>query len=212
MNIPSLSVCVNTCALGPRAADTQSATLAATYAARRYPLGNFILPTLIHDPYISEVIVVGEWCEGEGYTYVPCASRYFSSDDAVAQRQAAFEASSGEFILFQHDDHILHPRAAREIVTGAMNDIDVMVLPRFARSMNGDIAKPNGGDATPPYLSGHAAVYRRKILERVPWSAVPAIREWDQAQTMLMRGAGARLAWPKDGARVYDVEIGAIGR
>ena len=212
MKIPSLSVVVNTCALGPRAAQTVSATQGASYAARRFALGNFILMALTHDPYIFEVIVVGEWTPGEGYTYVPCASRYFSSDDAVAQRQAAFEASRGEFILFMHDDHILHPRAAREIVTGAMDGVDVMVLPRFARGINGDIAKPNGGDATPPYLSGHAAVYRREILERVPWSAVPAIREWDQAQTMLMRGAGARLSWPKDGARVYDVELGAIGR
>ena len=211
MNIPSLSVCVNTCALGPRAVDTISTTRAAPYAARRYALGNFVLPALIHDPFIMEVIVVGEWTPGDGYTYVPCASRYFSSDDAVAQRQAAFEASRGEFVLFMHDDHILHPKAAREIVSGAMCDVDVMVLPRFARGMHGDVAKPNGGDATPPYLSGHAACYRREILERVPWKSVPAIREWDQAQTMLMRGIGARLAWPKDAPRCYDVEIGAVG-
>jgi len=210
MSIPFLSVCINTCALGPRAHETISATRAAVYAARRYALGNFILPALVHDPFIAEVIVVGEWTPGDGYTYVPCASRYFSSDDAVAQRQAAFEHSRGEFILFMHDDHILHPRTAREIVSGAMDDIDILVLPRFARTMHGDIRKPNGGDASPPYISGHAGVYRREILERVPWSAVPAIREWDQAQTMLMRGVGARVAWPSDAPKVYDVEIGAV--
>lgn len=210
MNIPALTVCLNTCALGARAAETQSVTKAAPYAARRYALGNFVLPALIHDPFIAEIIVVGEWCDGDGYTYVPCASRYFSSDDAVAQRQAAFERSRGALILFMHDDHILHPLAARQIVSGAMDNVDVMVLPRFVRSMHGDVRKPNGGDATPPYVSGHAACYRREILERVPWSAVPAIREWDQAQTMLMRGVGARLAWPSEEPKVYDIEVGAM--
>ena len=209
MNIPALSVVVNTCALGPRAAATISATQAAPYAARRFALGNFIIPALIHDPYVAEVIVVGEWTPGEGYTYVPCPSKFFSSDDAIAQRQAGFEASSGDIIVFQHDDHILHPKAAQQLVSGAMYGVDVLVLPRFVRSANGDVSKPNGGSATPPYISGHAGAYRREILTRVPWRAVPAIREWDHAQTMLMRGVGARIAWPSDAPRVYDVEVGA---
>ena len=211
MNLPRLTVVVNTCALGPHALEARSATKGAPYAMRRFALGNFILPAYVHDPHIAEVIVVGEWCEGDGYTYVPRASQYFSSDDAVAQRQAAFEASSGDFILFQHDDHVLHPHAARQLVTGAMDLVDVLVLPRFARALHGDVSKPNGGSATPPYVSGHAACFRREILDKVPWSAVPAIREWDQAQTMLLRGVDARIEWPRETPRVYDVEIGAIG-
>ena len=204
-----LSVVVNTCALGPRAASTASATNGAVYAARRYALGNFILGAYCNDDFISEVIVVGEWCEGEGYTYIHSPSRYFSSDDAVAQREAAAKVATGDIIVFQHDDHILHPKAARELVTSELHGADVLVLPRFVRSMRGDLAKPNGGAATPPYIGGHCAAYTSHALATVPWRAVPAIREWDQAQTMLMRAAGLDVRWPTNTPRVYDCEVGA---
>ena len=204
-----LSVVINTCALGPRAAETASATNGAVYAARRFALGNFILPAYLNDDFISEVIVVGEWCEGEGYTYIHSPSRYFSSDDAVAQREAAAKVATGDIIVFQHDDHILHPKAAKELVTSEMDGADVLVLPRFVRSRLGDLAKPNGSSATPPYIGGHCAAYTSDAISRVPWRAVPAIREWDQAQTMLMRAAGLNIRWPTNTPRVYDCEVGA---
>ena len=204
-----LTMVVNTCALGPRAMETASATNGAVYAARRFALGNFILPAYLNDPFIAEVIVVGEWCEGEGYTYIHSPSRYFSSDDAIAQREAAAKVATGDIIVFQHDDHILHPKAARELVITEMNGADVLVLPRFVRSMLGDISKPNGGAATPPYIGGHCAAYTSHALATVPWRAVPAIREWDQAQTMLMRAAGLKISWPTNTPRVYDAELGA---
>ena len=204
-----LTVVINTCALGPRATETTSATNGAVYAARRYALGNFILPAYLEDDFISEVVVVGEWCEGEGYTYIHSPSRYFSSDDATAQREAAAQAATGDIIVFQHDDHILHPKAAKELVMTEMNGADVLVLPRFVRSRLGDLTKPNGSGATPPYIGGHCAAYTRDAISRVPWRAVPAIREWDQAQTMLMRASGLKISWPTNTPRVYDCEVGA---
>ena len=204
-----LSVVVNTCALGPRAAETTSATNGAVYAARRFALGNFILPAYLNDPFIAEVIVVGEWCEGEEYTYIHIPSRYYSSDDAVAQREAAAKVATGDIIVFQHDDHILHPKAARELVTTGMNGADVLVLPRFVHSRLGDLPKPNGSAATPPYIGGHCAAYTSHAITTVPWRAVPAIREWDQAQTMLMRASGLDIHWPTNTPRVYDCEVGA---
>ena len=204
-----LTVVINTCALGPRATETTSATNGAVYAARRYALGNFILPAYLEDDFISEVVVVGEWCEGDGYTYIHSPSRYFSSDDAVAQREAAAKVATGDIIVFQHDDHILHPKAAKELVMTEMNGADVLVLPRFVRSRLGDLTKPNGSGATPPYIGGHCAAYTRDAISRVPWRAVPAIREWDQAQTMLMRASGLKISWPTNTPRVYDCEVGA---
>lgn len=204
-----LSCVINTCALGPRAAATASATNGAVYAARRFALGNFIIPAYLEDDYISEVIVVGEWCEGEGYIYIHSSSRYFSSDDAIAQREAAAKVATGDIIVFQHDDHILHPKAAKELVTTEMDGADVLVLPRFVRSMLGDLAKPNGSAATPPYIGGHCAAYTSDAITKVPWRAIPAVREWDQAQTMLMRAAGLNIRWPTNTPRVYDCEVGA---
>lgn len=205
MKIFKVSMCVNTCALGARAKEVTGNHTSTPHAVRSYALGNFILPAYCADPYIAEVIVSGEWCSGDGYTYIPVPSRYFSSDDAIAQRQASFAAATGDILIFAHDDHILAPGTAREIAVNGL-EADVVVLERKIRSSKGDLALNNGRRAG--YIGGHAVAYKREVLERLPWGCLPAIHEWDVAQTLMMRQARFSLSWPED-LVVFDVEVGA---
>lgn len=199
----NLSVVINTCALGPRAASVTGSTTPTPHSARAYALHEFILPTLASDPNVSEVIVVGEFEEGDGYVYVPCPSRAFSCVDALAQRQAGFEASSGDVVLFMHDDHALDARASWYLKhLWRFFDADVVVPTRLQRRPAKVL---NNG--LPAYVGGHAAAYARWTLEAAPWGAVPKVHTWDVEHTRMLREAGARIVESHE-THVYDIEYG----
>lgn len=192
----NLSIIVNTCSLGPRAQEVTGSTTPSPHAWRAYALRHFILP--IYRAYGSEVIVVGEYEDGEGYTYIPSPSRFFSAVDALHQRQEAFEASTGELVAFVHDDHLLNFARASNVPWG---DADVFVPPRFRRGVG---RLNNGFEAG--YVSGHAAIYTREILEAAPWGDVPKVHTWDIEHTKMLRAAGARII-QVPALEAWDVEM-----
>ncbi|KKK49150.1 hypothetical protein LCGC14_3137930, partial [marine sediment metagenome] len=102
-----LSLVINSCARGSKAAETLSSGR-QPHVQRAYALRNFILPAALADPTFDEVIVVGEWEPGNGYIYIEVPSVHFSCVDALAQRQAGFERSTGGWVVFQHDDHSMN--------------------------------------------------------------------------------------------------------
>lgn len=195
------SVIINTCA--GRVSNNTKSFGGQPYVWRAYALQNFILPAYIADPGIDEIIVVGEWYPGEGYTYVEAPSIHFSSDDALHQRQAGFEAATGDVLIFQHDDHILDPTFTDVLEACA---VYVVVPQRWTRLRNAEGERlPNG---EPHYISGHCAIYRREVLKFCPWSAVPVCRTWDIEHTKQIRAANFSVHW-SDTLRVWDCEFGA---
>lgn len=202
-----LSVVVNTCCLGPRAHQVTGSCSPTPHAVRAFALGNFVLPFLCADANIDEVIVVGEFVEGPGYTYVPSPSTYFSCVDALAQRQAGFEASSGDWIVFMHDDHALDYsfssmfRSMMPLPEG----IEVILPQRRRRTFGGHKILNNGRDDG--YVGGHCVILSRRACEAAPWSAVEKIHEWDRSHTHLIAKAGLKAAYSDD-LVVWDVEIG----
>jgi hypothetical protein len=171
---------------------------------RAYALRNFLIPRYVDEPAIDELIVAGEWEEGEGYTYVPCPSTYFNCRDALAQRQAGFEASTGDVVIFQHDDHLLESRyqLRQELNDGA----DVVVPGRWTRLRDPDGEPLNNG--YPDYISGHCALYQRAVIERCPWKDVPPEYTWDQAHTQQIRAAEFTIVWARH-LTCWDVEMGS---
>lgn len=199
-----ISVVINTCALGPRAKEITGSRSTTPHAIRAYALRNFVIPRYVDDPWVSEVIVVGEWEEGEGYTYIHSPSRFFSCVDALDQRQAGFEASSGDLIAFTHDDHVLATDTFIRLPTSFEHDL---VLPRrFKRTAEGEIQLPNG--ASEGYVSGHASLIKREMCERAPWGEVEKIHTWDLSHTKLLAREKAKVV---EGAKVYDIELGTTG-
>lgn len=203
----SVSVVVNTAALGPRADHVlgSDGRQRVTHAMRTYALRNFVLPTYVADKNIREVIVVGEWEPGPGYTYIHVPSVHFSSVDALHQRQVGFEASTGDWIIHSHDDHILDPEWASGLDTRA----DVLIPQRWTRLRCAEGERLNNGDAsTEPYISGHCTIYKRAVLEQCPWAAVPAVRVWDIGHTRQIRTVGFNVA-RSDTMRAWDCEFGS---
>ena len=225
----SISLVINTCANGPKAAETLGSG-GQPHMQRSFALRNFILPAALADPTFSEVIVVGEWEPGDGYIYIESPSEHFSCVDALAQRQAGFERSTGGFIVFQHDDHILAPDVGRRLQGsswvngGVAGEIGVLVPARYTRLRNVNGERLRNGECTKheklgcfrcfderecrAYISGHCAIYRREVLEKCPWGGVEKVHTWDIEHTAQIRDAGFTIEW-SDALRVYDCEAGS---
>lgn len=211
----SISVIVNTAARGEKSGTVVSSggKSGVTHAQRIDLLESRILPRLLHDEDVDEVIVVGEWREpkeGERFRYVPCPSVQFDCTDALDQRQAGFEASSGRILVFLHDDHLPDEWFFRLLagIYDRMNDWQVLV-PRRMALHNEQWHTLNNGEAE-GYVMGHASVMRRSVVEACPWRRVPKVFTWDVCSTLLLREAKASIRWVKD-LVVCDLEaeIGA---
>ena len=192
---------INTCATGPKAAETLSSGK-QPHAQRAFVLRNFILPAALADPTFLEVIVVGEWEPGNGYIYIEVPSVHFSCVDALAQRQAGFERSTGDWVVFQHDDHLFENS---EDMT--FTDADVIVPSRYTRLRDVNGERLNNGKEQ-GYIAGHLAIYRREVIETCPWSEVPKHFSWDMEHTEQIRAAGFNIEW-NEALRVYDCEAGS---
>ena len=210
----TISLRINSSANGPKAADTRSSG-GQSHAQRSFALRNFILPAAVADPTFSEVIVVGEWEPGWGYIYIEVPSERFSCVDALTQRQAGFERSTGDWVVFQHDDHLLEN--VKDMLHGKISlftGADVIVPARYTRlrDVNGEkllSGEPSDkGKNREGYISGHCAIYRREVLEVCPWSDVKEIFEWDVEHTAQIREAGFKIEW-SNALRCYDVESGS---
>jgi hypothetical protein len=194
-----LSCIINTSCLGPRAQSVTGSTTPTPHAFREHVLRNFILPH--YAMFADEVIVVGEFREGAKWRYIPKPSIFFSAVDALHQRQAGFEASTGDVLLFAHDDHLVY-----------LKDIElsgghVAVPRRVWRRPDGRVVTVNNGFSA-GYVSGHAAFYMREVLEVAPWGGVPLVHTWDIEHTRQLRAQGAVIVEaPKIVA--WDVEVGA---
>lgn len=199
-----LSVVIPTVALGTT---TRLSSGKQAYSQRAYLLRCFLLPALRADPLVNEIVVVGEFEPGAGYTYVPCPNvRFDNVHDALAQRQAGFAATTGEWVAYIADDHMVTPntfaRARSYMAIG-----DVVSLNRRTRMRNGAGEDLNCG-AADGYYNGHGCVFRRDVLEACPWSAVPRIFSYDVAHSAQIKAAGFHLVYAPD-AYVEDVEAGA---
>ena len=191
------SLIINTCALG--ALSTLNSSKTAVHAKRAHALRNWLLPSYVTDTFIDEVIVVGEWESGPGYTYVPVSSAWFDCRDALNQRQIGFEESRGDTLIFQHDDHWWPDFPL-------MTFADVTIPQRWTRLRSSIPERLNNGEED-DYISGHCAIYKRTVLEVCPWSAVPRVHTWDIEHTRQIREAGFTIK--RSDARAWDIEEGS---
>jgi len=198
----SISLIVNTCAARD---DGTLSNAKQPHAQRAYALQNFILPAYIEEAGIDEVIVVGEWYEGEGYTYVPFMPYHETWADTLDQRQIGFEMSKGDILIFQHDDHFLDLASLNDVMP--MMPADVLSPARYTRLRNVAGERLNDGSRD-GYINGHCAIYRREVIEACPWNELPEKFIWDVLHTEQIRKAGFKISWT-DTIKVWDVEMGA---
>ena len=208
MSDARISLIVNTCCLGPRAHEITGSRSPTPHAFRAFMLGNAMLPFYRADVSFDEIIVVGEFVEGPGYKYVHSPSTHFSCIDALEQRQRGFEASTGDILIFTHDDHFLdYTFGARLKAMLPFPEGVEIVLPQRRRRTFEDYQILNNGRDN-GYLGGHVVLGTRRAFEIVPWGDVEKVHEWDRAMTHLVATRGVEARWTED-LWAWDVELGA---
>jgi len=125
--------------------------------------------------------------------------------DALAQRQAGFEASTGDIVIFQHDDHVFD-QLCIPYPTSETQSWDVLSPQRYTLMRSPEPELLNNGYYD-GYVLGHGAIYRRTVIERCPWKDVPRVYQWDIAHTQQIIAAGFTLAWTT-ASQLRDVELG----
>ena len=107
--------------------------------------------------------------------------------------------------LVCNDDHRFGPSFADAVRAVADEPWDVLVPNRFTERDTARIPLNNGERAG--YCGGHAGVFRRELIARLPWSAGPHDRLWDLHMSCVQRAMGARFVWsPRADIAVEDIE------
>jgi hypothetical protein len=202
----SFTAIVNTISL---AADADRASSGGRpYADRAWLLRNVILPWYASLKVFDEVVVVGEFEEGPFHRYVPCPQAYHNVGDALIQRTVGLKATHGEngdWILFQHDDHLWDPRNSLPRTEGGFDAVLSPARMTRARAPFGE--RLNNGHRE-GYVSGHALLMRRWAAETVLWASVPPVFTWDVEYTKALKAANVPWRYAPEYV-VWDLERGA---
>lgn len=201
----SIAAVIGTSALADNA-PTQMSSGGVPYGQRAWLLRNLILPTYRWAGIFSEVIVVGEWEPGPGYTYVPFASVYRNCADALLKRQAGYDAlgrKDVEWVLFQHDDHLYDPTNHYPVA-----DAHVLSPSRWTHARSSIGERLNDG-ADYGYINGHASLWRPECFDLgFRWDALPPVFTWDIESTR--RVGELQLDWQyAPNLKTWDAEEGS---
>lgn len=181
------SLIINTAVLAPHAQKTGNPFRTTTYAERGEGLLRIIDEGL---PEACEKIVAGNYEPGDGYTYIEVPPLYGDRRDALVQREMGARLSTGDILVFTHDDHLPNFHAS-DIQA---KDWDILV-PKRVHDVTGE-ELPNGRDQD--YMGGHSLIMTREAWVRVPWLSVIPERCWDLPMTRLWREAGLKIEWTDD--------------
>jgi len=177
------------------------------YHERAWLLRNVLLPWYQTLGLFDEIIVVGAFETGDGYTYVPCEAVHHSVADALIQRQRGLEASRGsadDWLLFQHDDHLWDPKNA----VPSVDSCPVLSPSRWTRARQGGIGEPLNDGHSDGYVNGHACLMRRWAATKLQWATVAPVFTWDIEMTRRCGESGIRWRYAPE-YKVYDVERGS---
>lgn len=193
------SLIINTACLDPAVRQQSNPHRAATYDSREK-----ILETILEevsDSDFHEIIVAGTYKEGEGYTYVPVDPPFHNRADALYQREMGARHSTGDVLVFCHDDHV--PEfAERDLKSLALEDYWDILVPLRLHSLTHE--RLNNGLAE-DYMGGHCMIMKRWLWAEVPWTSTEMIY-WDKTMTALWREAGGRIVWSEDLVS-FDLEV-----
>lgn len=187
-------------------------TAALIVSEKRMPLvAEKILPA-VRACHPTQLLVVGDYLQGNGYTYLPVPPLTHSTTDALVKRDVAALACTTNWIAYFSDDHLPANDFGEQLDRLPLTKYDVFVPARYASQEGHEGERLNMGE--PTYCGGHAGLFRRSLIQEMPWSAGPHDRLWDLLNSQRHQQAGARYHWePADESqvklRVFDVEPGA---
>jgi hypothetical protein len=129
--------------------------------------------------------------------------------DALIKRDVGTVATGSRCVMYLSDDHRPVPGFVETFRQEyePSRDWDVLAPARVA-VRDGQAVKLNMGEGT-QYVAGHAGIYRREILQVLPWTATIPHPNWDVIHTHHLIANGARLAYADTDLSVEDIEPGA---
>lgn len=194
-----ISLIINTAALDPKVASSNNPHRSSSYGDRRRLIYDEILPRA---NAFDEVIITGVFEEGPGYTYWPVIPNFRDRRDALIQREAGARISSGNILVFTHDDHA----PGDEFISRLPEYYSDILVPKRLHIKTGRELN-NGGPkfSSPPYMGGHLLVMKREVWARVPWTTVLPERCWDLVMTKIWQAKGFKIEWT-DKLECLDVE------
>jgi len=206
------SLIINTAALDPWVHGANPHR-SSDYRRRYSLLKERVLPAAISQDF-DEIIVAGVYEDGPGYRYLPVAPRFRDRRDALVQREQGARHSSGEVLVFSHDDHALAAdfNQVLKSYTGEWGEYAKgwdLLMPQRIHGITGAVMN-NGFEAGPnktSYMGSHALVMKRWLWASVPWTSVDT-EYWDTTLTRMWEQAGGKLVFANDLQHV-DVEVAA---
>ncbi len=183
---------------------------------RKALVNGHIVPS-IRDQNFDEVIVTADYRDRNVNLYLP--SRYNNTLDALVRKQAALEATESDVIVYVSDDHYLDDRFLEGLLGRLKDDWGILSPWRYTIRDHHLISLNMGKDGLPDggrdYVAGHAGIYRRSVLEAVPWQDILVQTEirgasalfYDTWGTHLMVDTGAKLCYCEYGDPIAVVDI-----
>lgn len=155
----------------------------------------------------DEIVVAGEYKNGEGYRYLNVPAMTQSTNDALVKRDIGTVAVRSDVVLYLSDDHAVHPSFAselRQFIREGIAAWDVLVPSRWAdHPEQGRIQIPNGEKEL--YCGGHGGVFRRRVIQDRPWTAQKHHRNWDLIASHEQQARGFKfLSFPR--LMILDLE------
>lgn len=199
-------------------------------AKRRDKVREIIVASaLTQAPAFAEIVVVGDWPADPieyppGVRYLCVAPLLGTTTDALVKRDAGTVATTADTLVYVCDDHALGPHFARDLNVVLAEPWDVLVPNRYTEvttfpsyvSPDGKTRSEDGGGwlrvplnngEAHAYCGGHAGVFRRALIARLPWTAGPHDRLWDVTMSRAQQALGATFRYyPRLGIAVRDLE------
>lgn len=172
---------------------------------RRQLVLDKVLPSVVSQAF-DEVVVAADWAEPDARVrWLTVEPLLHNTTDALVKRDVGTLATTSDILVYLCDDHALVPNFERAVREVADEPWDVIVPNRYTK-WGGTIIPLNSG-ASGGYCGGHAGVFRRQLIQLLPWSAGPHDRLWDLNMSVCQQSMGARFVWlPRSDIAVEDLE------
>jgi hypothetical protein len=190
------SLIVNTACGDPHARSHRNIHRSTSYGDRWEGLKQ-----IVSQCEFDEIIVCGIIPEDDGLavdSYIHLVGGYGDRRDALLQREVGARGSTGDLLIFTHDDHM--PGFSGEDIHD-VEDWDILV-PQRVHGVTGEILN-NGKEQG--YMGGHTLVMHRNVWVRLPWVSVVPDRCWDLPMTQLWYDNDIRIAF-SDILQSIDIE------
>jgi len=154
----------------------------------------------------DEIVIAGKLPDGElegVCRYIELIGGYGDRRDALLQREMGARASTGDVLIFTHDDHL--PRWTRQDIEEEYGGSWDILVPKRIHGITGEVLN-NGRENG--YMGGHTLVMKRDTWIRIPWVTVIPERCWDLPFTKLWKQEGVTIAY-SDILKSVDLEAKA---